>query len=54
MKDEEDNVDMLTGQYCSQQCAGNYFYSCGNKNNATIYSVYLLLPECRHGKKKLN
>jgi len=51
MKDEEDNVDILTGQDCSQQCEGNYFYSCGNKNNLTIYSMYLLQPKCRHGKK---
>jgi len=50
MKDEEDNVDILTGQSCSQQCQGNYFYSCGHKTNVTIYSLYLLQPKCRHGK----
>ncbi len=50
MKDEEDNVDILTGQSCSQQCQGNYFYSCGHKTNVTIYSLYLLKPKCRHGK----
>ncbi|CAF4534775.1 unnamed protein product [Rotaria sp. Silwood2] len=49
MKDEYNDVDILPGQHCSQQCAGNYFYSCGNKNNLAIYSMYLLLPKCRHG-----
>jgi len=53
MKDEENNVDILTGQDCSQQCSGNYFYSCGNENNLTIYSMYVLQPKCRHGKIKL-
>ncbi|CAF1125765.1 unnamed protein product [Rotaria sp. Silwood1] len=48
MKDADD-VNILSGQDCSQPCAGNYFYSCGNKNNVTIYSMYLLLPKCRHG-----
>ena len=45
------NIDILTGQSCSQQCSGNYFYSCGNKNNSTIYSMYILQPKCRHGKR---
>ncbi|CAF1131269.1 unnamed protein product [Rotaria sordida] len=49
MKDEDSDVDVLTGQQCSQPCAGNYFYSCGNKDNITIYSMYLLSPKCRHG-----
>jgi hypothetical protein len=50
IKDEADDIDILTGQSCSQQCQGNYFYSCGNPNNISIYSVYLLQPKCRHGK----
>ena len=50
IKENEDNIDILTGQSCSKQCQGNYFYSCGNQNNFTIYSMYLLLPKCRHGK----
>jgi hypothetical protein len=46
------NIDILRGDNCSQQCEGNYFYSCGNKNNRTIYSMYLLQPKCRHGKRE--
>ncbi|CAF4543378.1 unnamed protein product [Rotaria sp. Silwood2] len=49
IKDEDNDADKLPGQHCSQLCAGNYFYSCGNKNNLTIYSMYLLQPKCRHG-----
>ncbi|UJR31253.1 hypothetical protein I4U23_018755 [Adineta vaga] len=49
MKDEENDVTILTGQDCSQQCLGNYFYSCGHQSNSTIYSMYVLLPKCRHG-----
>jgi hypothetical protein len=50
MKDEQDDVDILSAHSCSQQCPGNYFYSCGNKGNLTIYSMYILQPKCRHGK----
>jgi len=50
-EDEDDDIDILLGQFCSRPCAGNYFYSCGNQDNSTIYSMYLLQPKCRHGKK---
>ncbi|CAF1131378.1 unnamed protein product, partial [Rotaria sordida] len=48
MKDADD-VDILSEQHCSQSCAANYFYSCGNQNNVAIYSMYLLQPKCGHG-----
>ena len=51
VKADESNVELLNGQACSQQCAGNYFYSCGNQQNLTIYSMYVFQPKCRHGKE---
>lgn len=39
---------------CSQECRGNYFYSCGNENDSTIYSAYLLRKSCPPGKYKVN
>ena len=50
MKGEQDNIELLIKQSCSQKCAANYFYSCGNTDNSSIYSMYILQPKCRHGK----
>jgi hypothetical protein len=50
----EESIDELANQNCPQQCSGNYFYSCGNKDNSTLYSMYILQPKCRHGKTKLS
>lgn len=49
IKNDFDNIEILTTKNCTQSCRGNYFYSCGYKDNPMIYSLYLLLPECRHG-----
>jgi hypothetical protein len=50
MKDDQSDISILTGQDCSQQCAANYFYTCGNKDNSSVYSLYKMQPICRHGK----
>ena len=50
LTEQEESVDFLTSQSCSQPCAGNYFYSCGHYTNRTIYSAYVLSPKCLHGK----
>ena len=49
MKGDQEDVDILSGQQCDRLCTSNYFYSCGNTNNMTIYSLYILQPKCRHG-----
>ena len=50
MKGEQDDVDRVTGQTCNRLCRGNYFYTCGNTDNSTIYSMYILKSKCTHGK----
>ena len=52
LSEQEESVDIIPGQSCSQPCAGNYFYSCGHHTNKTVYSAYVLLPKCRHGKDR--
>lgn len=46
-------TDGLTGilenESCDQKCSSNYFYSCGNRANSSIYSMYVMQPKCRHG-----
>ncbi|CAM4740124.1 unnamed protein product [Rotaria magnacalcarata] len=49
LKKADPDVEILTGQSCSQPCASNYFYTCGNKMNVTVYSMYVLQPKCQHG-----
>ncbi|CAM4808312.1 unnamed protein product [Rotaria magnacalcarata] len=34
---------------CTDECQGNYFYSCGNINNSSIYSVYSMQLNCPPG-----
>jgi hypothetical protein len=53
IKDEEYDFEILSNEHCSQKCSANYFYSCGNENNSTIYSMYIMQPKCRHGKINL-
>jgi hypothetical protein len=53
IKDEQYKNTILLNQYCSQQCAANYLYTCGNKDNSSVYSMYIMQPKCRHGKNKL-
>jgi hypothetical protein len=43
---------ILTHQVCSLKCSANYFYTCGNKDNETIYSMYIMKPQCLHGKRR--
>jgi hypothetical protein len=37
---------------CTQECQANYFYTCGNTNNAKIYSVYVVKLQCPPGKRR--
>jgi hypothetical protein len=48
----DDYNDMLLHQNCSQQCTGNYFYTCGSQSNSAVYSMYMMQPKCRHGKRR--
>lgn len=48
----DDNNEILANEECSFKCSGNYFYTCGNKNNLTMYSMYTMKPQCRHGKSR--
>ncbi|CAF1026064.1 unnamed protein product [Rotaria sordida] len=49
LKDTQYDTTILENQYCSYECSANYFYTCGNKTNSTIYSMYIMQPKCRHG-----
>ncbi|CAF2666053.1 unnamed protein product [Rotaria sp. Silwood2] len=31
---------------CTQECQGNYFYTCGNTSDSMIYSMYVMQPKC--------
>lgn len=53
LKNGEPGSEIFTSQDCSQRCSGNYFYSCGNHSNPTIYSMYVMQPKCRHGKQEI-
>ncbi|CAF1252225.1 unnamed protein product [Rotaria sordida] len=35
--------------YCNRECLGNYFYTCGSINNASLYSVYTMKLHCSTG-----
>lgn len=35
---------------CTQTCPGNYFYTCGNISNSSMYSMYVMQPKCPPGK----
>jgi len=50
IKNDEYNTDILSNQQCSKHCSANYFYTCGNNESSTIYSMYIMQPKCRHGK----
>jgi len=41
-----------TANICTQECQGNYFYTCGNVNNSKIYSVYVVKLQCPPGKRR--
>ena len=42
MKGEQDDADVLPGQFCSQQCPGNYFYTCGNKQKFNdLFNIFI-------------
>lgn len=36
---------------CTQECPGNYFYTCGNTTNSSLYSMYVMEVQCHPGKK---
>ena len=50
IKNDQYDTDILPREECSQRCGANYFYTCGGKHNSTVYSMYILVPKCRHGK----
>lgn len=37
---------------CTLQCSANYFYTCGNASNSSLYSMYVMTPRCPIGKKR--
>ena len=50
----DDANSILINEDCSMKCSGNYFYTCGSQSNTTIYSMYVMKPQCRHGKSPAN
>ncbi|CAF2265937.1 unnamed protein product [Rotaria magnacalcarata] len=43
---ETDSWSLPQDNNCTDECQGNYFYSCGNINNSSIYSVYSMQLNC--------
>ncbi|CAF4937961.1 unnamed protein product, partial [Rotaria magnacalcarata] len=43
---ETDSWSLHQDNNCTEQCLGNYLYSCGNINNSSIYSVYSMQLNC--------
>ncbi|CAM4839843.1 unnamed protein product [Rotaria magnacalcarata] len=46
---ETDSWSLHQDNNCTEQCLGNYLYSCGNINNSSIYSVYSMQLNCPPG-----
>ena len=46
----DSSSDSLPHSDCSLKCSGNYFYTCGNSDEPTRYSMYIMKPRCVHGK----
>lgn len=40
-----------TDLICTQECPGNYFYTCGSTTNSSVYSVYSMKLHCPNGKR---
>ena len=53
VKNEENDIHILTNLFCSQECSANYFYTCGSQINPAIYSMYMMQPKCQHGKHEI-
>ncbi|CAM4762601.1 unnamed protein product [Rotaria magnacalcarata] len=49
LKNKNDNPTAFIKYSCTQECHGNYFYSCGNSSNSTIYSMYAMQTTCPRG-----
>ncbi|CAM4915857.1 unnamed protein product [Rotaria socialis] len=50
LKKRNDKLSALSTYSCTQECQGNYFYTCGNSSNSTIYSMYAMETSCPRGK----
>ena len=48
----DESTTILANQNCSLQCSANYFYTCGSQDDPTVYSVYVIKPQCQHGRRK--
>jgi hypothetical protein len=44
--------DSFTSQdfSCTRECPGNYFYTCGNSSNSSVYSMYTMKLHCPASK----
>ncbi|CAF3471105.1 unnamed protein product [Rotaria socialis] len=48
-KRETDSWLLPRDNNCTEECLGNYFYSCGNISESSVYSVYSLQKNCPVG-----
>ncbi|CAF5082540.1 unnamed protein product, partial [Rotaria sp. Silwood1] len=49
MKNNNSEISTLSNFDCTQECAANYFYTCGNSTNSSLYSVYAMQLTCPLG-----
>ncbi|CAF3849238.1 unnamed protein product, partial [Rotaria sp. Silwood1] len=48
-KKKQDDPFSSSNFNCTQECSANYFYTCGNPTNSSIYSVYVMKIKCPLG-----
>ncbi|CAF3685928.1 unnamed protein product, partial [Rotaria sp. Silwood1] len=48
-KKKEDTLFTPRDRNCIQECSANYFYTCGNSTNSSLYSVYVMKTKCPFG-----
>ncbi|CAF4368318.1 unnamed protein product [Rotaria socialis] len=51
LKKRNDKLSAFIKYNCTQECQGNYFYTCGSSSNSTIYSMYTMETTCPRGFK---
>ncbi|CAF4012693.1 unnamed protein product [Rotaria sp. Silwood2] len=52
LKKKQNNAFESSDLNCTQECSGNYLYTCGNSENSSIYSMYVMKTNCPVDKQR--
>ncbi|CAF4156401.1 unnamed protein product [Rotaria sp. Silwood2] len=52
LKKKQNNAFESSDLNCTQECSGNYLYTCGNSENSSIYSMYIMKTNCPADKQR--